>query len=93
MADPPSASPAPPSPLAALLEGMIAHRNAVCQEYALTINHRHCIGCTLVMDYMKAHHPNLEYGTQAQWVEESAFCALHERQLFETFLKDRGVKA
>ena len=70
---------------------MIAHRNAVCEEFALTVDHKHCIGCTLVMDYMKTHHPHLEYGTEQQWIEETAFCALHERQLFEEHLKMRGV--
>jgi hypothetical protein len=70
---------------------MIAHRNEVCQEFALTVDHKHCIGCTLVMDYMKQHHPSLEYGTQEQWIEESAFCALHERQLFAEYLKSKGV--
>jgi hypothetical protein len=81
----------PSDPLAILLDGMIAHRNEVCQEFALTVDHKHCIGCTLVMDYMKQHHPSLEYGTQEQWIEESAFCALHERQLFADYLKSRGV--
>lgn len=80
-----------PSPLAALLDEMIAARNAVCQEHALTVNHKHCIGCVLVADYMKTHHPNLQYGTQDQWVEEAAFCALHERKMFEDFLKAKGV--
>lgn len=89
MAETPSES--PPSPLVALLDEMIAQRNAVCHEFALTVDHKHCIGCSLVMDYMKNHHPNLEYGSQAQWIEETAFCALHERKMFEDFLKARGV--
>ena len=89
MNEPPSVSPS--NPLALLLDEMIAARNAVCQEHALTVDHKHCIGCTLVMDYMQKHHPNLQYGTQQQWIEESAFCALHERQMFEDFLRSRGV--
>lgn len=80
-----------PDPLANLLDEMIAARNAVCQEFALTIDHKHCIGCTLVVDYMKTHHPTMEYGTQQQWIEESAYCSLHERQMFADFLKSRGV--
>jgi len=84
-------SKSPTDSLFELLDGMIAARNAVCQEYALTVDHKHCIGCTLVMDYMKNHHPAMEYGTQAQWIEESAFCSLHERQMFADFLKSRGV--
>jgi hypothetical protein len=70
---------------------MVAHRNAVCEEFALTVDHRHCIGCTLVMDYMKTNFPNLQYGTQEQWIQESAFCALHERQLFADYLRSKGV--
>lgn len=71
---------------------MIAQRNAVCQEYALTVDHKHCIGCTLVMDYMKTHHPQMKYGSQEQWIEESAFCSLHERKIFEDYIKAHGAK-
>lgn len=84
----PSAS---PSKLHQLLEEMIARRNEICREFALTIDHKHCIGCTLVMDYMMKNHKDLPYGTEQQWIEESAFCQLHERDIFAQFLKDRGV--
>ena len=75
-----------------MIDGMIAQRNAVCDEYALKINHRHTIGCLLVQDYMQKNHANLPYGSQAQWVEESAFCALHERQMILDFFRSKGLQ-
>ena len=86
---------APPSTsldkLTALVDGMVAWRTEICPEHALTVNHQHTIGCVLVMDYMQKHHPNLAYGTQAQWIEEAGFCTLHERQIFIEFLRSRGI--
>lgn len=67
------------------LDRMIQHRNSVCYEHALNVDHRHCIGCVLVMKHMQENFPNMQYGTEEQWVQESAFCALHERELFREF--------
>jgi len=88
MVDEPSAS---PSKLQQLLEEMILYRNEICREFALTVDHKHCIGCTLVMDYMMKNFPQLPYGTEQQWIEETAFCQLHERDILAQFLKDRGI--
>jgi hypothetical protein len=70
---------------------MIARRNEVCQEYALTINHQHCIGCMLVLEHMQRNHPEMKYGTVEQWVEESAYCGRHEREIFREFLRSKGL--
>lgn len=85
-------SPSDPRPIDSLLDEMIAWRQAVCFEHALTIDHKHCIGCTLVMEHMQKNHPSMEYGTEDQWVQESAFCALHEREIFKEFLRTKGIE-
>lgn len=72
-----------------LIDSFILERTKVCHEYALNISHRHTIGCVLVMEHMKNNHPGLEYGTQAQWDEEAAFCLRHEREIFKRFLLER----
>jgi hypothetical protein len=78
--------------LPGVIDEMIEYRQSVCQEYALTINHQHCIGCSLVLDFMQKEHPNMVYGSVDQWVIESAFCARHEREIFIDFLKTKGIK-
>lgn len=80
-----------PKPIDSLLDEMIAFRQQVCTEHALTIDHKHCIGCLLVMDHMQKNHPNMVYGSEDQWVQESAFCAWHEREIFKEFLRQRGI--
>ena len=88
-----SNGPAPSSPgskLHAFLEELLLYRNEVCYEHALTIDHKHTIGCTLVMKHMQATHPNLEYGTEAQWAEEAAYCLCHERDIIAEFLAKKG---
>lgn len=87
----PSPPASQPDALGTLLDQMIERRNAVCADHALTISHKHCIGCVLVMDHMRENHQNLEYGTQEQWVEETAYCQWHEREIFRQFLRERGV--
>jgi hypothetical protein len=86
-----SPPPSPSSPGKARLEdflhGLVAHRNQVCHENAITIDHKHCIGCVLVMRHMQDNHPGMEYGTEAQWIEESAFCAMHEVDLMRDFIE------
>lgn len=77
--------------LASLMDEMIAYRQSICTEYALTINHQHCIGCSLVLDFMQKEHPGTVYGSVDQWVIESAFCARHEREIFCDFLKTKGL--
>ena len=72
-----------------LIDAMIAERMRVCHEYSLDVNHRHTIGCVLVLQHMKENHPHLNYGTQAQWDEEAAFCARHEREILKRFLVER----
>jgi len=70
---------------------MIIYRNEICKEFALTMDHKHCIGCVLVMEYMQKNFPDMTYGTEEQWIEESAFCQLHERDIFSQFFKDKGI--
>lgn len=77
-------------PKTALIEEMLLFRNAVCHEHALTINHNHCIGCALVMEYMEKNHANIEYGSQHQWEIESAFCLMHERDIIKDFLERKS---
>jgi len=71
---------------------MIEYRNSICNEHALNIDHRHCIGCMLVMKHMKENHPDMVYGTEKQWIEEAAFCARHEREIFDEFFRQEGAK-
>jgi hypothetical protein len=72
-----------------LIDSFMLERASVCHEFALDISHRHTIGCVLVMKHMKDNHPDLEYGTRAQWEEESAFCLRHEREIFKRFLLEK----
>ena len=75
------------------LDRMIAYRNAICDEYTLKVDHRHCIGCLLVMQYMKENHPNMQYGTKKQWEEEEGYCARHEREIFKEFMSQERQNA
>ena len=70
---------------------MIARRNEICREYALGVDHKHCVGCMLVLKYMEDNHPGTEYGTQDQWLQETAYCQLHEREIFKQFLIEQGI--
>lgn len=72
-----------------LLNEMIIQRMEVCSHYGIKASHRHTIGCTLVLQYMKEHHSDVEYGTQKQWELEAAFCVRHERELMKRFLLER----
>ena len=79
------------SVLGPLLDEMIQHRNLICSENALNVDHGHCIGCLLVMKYMQDNFPTMQYGTIEQWAEESAYCSRHEREIFADFLLQRGL--
>jgi len=87
----PSKSPEKSKLLAPILDEMIQNRNLICSEHALNVDHGHCIGCVLVMKYMKDNFPDMQYGTMEQWAEESAFCGRHEREIFSDFLISRGL--
>lgn len=73
----------------AVIDAFLQARTVVCHEYAMTVDHQHTIGCLLVMKHMKDNHPNMKYGTQAQWTEEAAFCQRHEREIFKRTLLER----
>ena len=82
----------PPTGLEAfdeLIDSFMLERASVCHEYALDLNHQHTIGCVLVMKHMKDNHPDLKYGSRAQWEEEAAFCLRHEREIFKRFLLEK----
>ena len=73
--------------LGPFLDRMIQYRNTICNEHALNVDHRHCIGCSLVMQHMQENFPKMVYGTDQQWIEEAAFCARHEREIFREFFR------
>lgn len=86
-------SPVPSSQLSLLgfLERMIEYRSSICHQHAIDIDHQHCIGCVLVMEHMQKNFPQMAYGTEEQWVEEAAFCQIHERDIFAEFMaKEAG---
>lgn len=91
-----SSGPAPSSPgrtsLGGFLEELLLYRNSVCYDHALTIDHKHTIGCTLVMKHMQEHHPGMEYGTESQWAEEAAYCLCHERDIIAEFIAKKGAE-
>ena len=74
----------------AFLEELLLHRNEVCHQHVIEADHQHCIGCTLVMDHMRRNFPDMKYGTEEQWIEESAFCLAHERDILAEFISKGG---
>lgn len=83
---------APQDPKLAYIEQMLMFRSAVCHEWAINADHNHCIGCTLVLDFMRKHYPNMKYGSKEQWEMESAFCMHHESAIIAEFIRQKEAE-